>query len=98
MNDLFSNAEEVRILVVKKDKNFRHDLDDPRRDYKVVRMNWSQAFAGEVYALRKSRDNWCFLAVDEKQNIIAQAWMRNGEICFCSDETLSDMLNKSINF
>jgi hypothetical protein len=33
-----------------------------------------------------------FLCVDEKQNVIAQAWMRNGKIEYCSSENLRELL------
>lgn len=91
-DDLFAAGEIVRMLVVQKDKNFRYDVDDPRRDYPVARSVWPQAFAGEVYALHKSAENWCFLCVDEKQNVIAQVWMRNSEIEYCSSENLRELL------
>ena len=94
--DLFTAGEFVRMLVVQKDKNFRHDVDDPRRDYPVARSVWPQAFASEVYALRKSSARWCFLCVDETQNVIAQAWMCNGEIIFCSSEQMRSLLESKL--
>lgn len=90
--DLFAAGEIVRMLVVQKDKNFRHDVDDPRRDYPVARSVYPQTFAGEVYALRKSSANWCFLCVDDKGRVIVQAWLSNGEIVFCSSEQMRYLL------
>lgn len=92
MGDLFETGQIVRMLVVEKDKLFRFDVDDPRRDYPVARSVWPQVFAGEVYALRKSQARWCFLCVDEKQNVVAQAWMQGGRIVMCSSENLRDLL------
>lgn len=54
---------EVRILVVEKDDDFRHDLNDPICDYRIDFSTWQKEFEFQKFRFRSPKNNIIIIAL-----------------------------------
>lgn len=86
--DLFSLTEhpEVRFIVAPKDKYFKYDAGDTRKDCLIPYNLWESYLLGEITALQKSKGYWHLLIVDGA-DILCSVLLHDGKIKYCGDMT-----------